>query len=753
MRLRRLIVPLAIALQVGWLPGPAPAIAESPPQAGHVGGLSRAAVQRVTTELVLIETYVTDTQGRPIPGLTADDFELLVDGKPRPIATFEYREVVTPGAGGPPGAAVATAPPRAATTGRRFMMFFEDGTSGPDGLNAARRAADRFLATALVPSDEVAVAVYDDRLRLLHDFTTDREAVRQVIAASLEGSRRISAAYTERLAHEREFDAMRAEVTQTGATATMKAKSNRPPAASGDGAGGAGGGRRGAMSQGGSSSTPGGGQSASSPAPSSQAANESMQQLADMKTLALSYASEETVYLKGVLRALGILVDSLAGWPGYKAVVYMGDGIPENAALPYVQAIDTLGHDPILSQRAQQFDLAPEVEALQRAAAAAGVTMHALQTQGLVAGTGSELQRAYGQANTIAALALGTGGLRSSSNDFVQALDDFQSSSRAYYVIGYAPTGEPDGRYHQVRVRCRKRAAHVHAREGFTRLTPDDARRREIQAAHVLPDLYADMRLDFSAAIGPVAGSKRLVDLVVHVPADAVVFVPEEGRPTAHLMIGVVAIDERLSESFHAARTVQIARQGNAARDVSGIDLYARIRLPDGAQTLTTVVYDDTAGKAGAARLALPASAQGADPILGLSLYAPAEPGLWVEVPFDDAPAAAHESLPDYPVGPSLRTTFAAGESPLCAFRRPAGDETRLARLRVAITRDGKVLRTVAPGTAKSARSASVQVPLPVDGLPPDNYQVTVQEQRQDAWIDLATVPLRLQPPMAAPAE
>src|SRR5262245_28282685 len=52
----------------------------------------RPPTERVTSELVLIETYVRDASGHPIGGLLADDFVLLVDGRRRPIASFEYRE-------------------------------------------------------------------------------------------------------------------------------------------------------------------------------------------------------------------------------------------------------------------------------------------------------------------------------------------------------------------------------------------------------------------------------------------------------------------------------------------------------------------------------------------------------------------------------------------------------------------------------------------------------------------------------------
>jgi len=43
---------------------------------------------RVTTRMVLIDIVVTDKQGRPIPGLRAEDFTLEEKGKAQKIASF-----------------------------------------------------------------------------------------------------------------------------------------------------------------------------------------------------------------------------------------------------------------------------------------------------------------------------------------------------------------------------------------------------------------------------------------------------------------------------------------------------------------------------------------------------------------------------------------------------------------------------------------------------------------------------------------
>ena len=50
-------------------------------------------VFRSAIEAVQMDVFVTDTQGNPVSGLTLDDFELVENGEPRPITTFEAVDI------------------------------------------------------------------------------------------------------------------------------------------------------------------------------------------------------------------------------------------------------------------------------------------------------------------------------------------------------------------------------------------------------------------------------------------------------------------------------------------------------------------------------------------------------------------------------------------------------------------------------------------------------------------------------------
>ena len=51
---------------------------------------------RSGVNLVLVDVVVRDRSGAVVKGLTADDFELLEDGKPQQIVTFAYEEIAKP---------------------------------------------------------------------------------------------------------------------------------------------------------------------------------------------------------------------------------------------------------------------------------------------------------------------------------------------------------------------------------------------------------------------------------------------------------------------------------------------------------------------------------------------------------------------------------------------------------------------------------------------------------------------------------
>lgn len=124
-------------------------------------------VVRVETQLVSVPTVVTDRNGRPLSGLSPENFTLLEDGKPQRITNF-------------------------ATTETPFEIALLLDTSGStrEELGLIRDAANAFIS-ALRPGDRVAIVAFNNTPRngspmatveVASPLADDRQALRRAIA-------------------------------------------------------------------------------------------------------------------------------------------------------------------------------------------------------------------------------------------------------------------------------------------------------------------------------------------------------------------------------------------------------------------------------------------------------------------------------------------------------------------------------------------------------------------------------------------
>jgi len=94
-----------------------------------------------------------------------------------------------------------------------------------------------------------------------------------------------------------------------------------------------------------------------------------------------------------------------------------------------------------------------------------------------------------------------TGGTLARSNDLAGQLTEMVNESSAYYLLGYASTRQPDGRWHELDVKVARRSATVRARRGYyasarplSAELAEEAREEEPAAAAKTPEAPSDSR-------------------------------------------------------------------------------------------------------------------------------------------------------------------------------------------------------------------------------------------------------------------
>ncbi len=165
--------------------------------------------ETIEVSLVSVPVYVS-VRNEPVRGLTREDFELLVNGKPQEIEYFDVTEFVSPGEAGKPTSSLVMAAPEVAEPAvaapgvavtaapalreiarnplrerRLYMLVFDQALSSLVERARSRKAAALFVSQA-APSDFFALATFTATggVQVLLPFTNDREVTRRAIEKS-----------------------------------------------------------------------------------------------------------------------------------------------------------------------------------------------------------------------------------------------------------------------------------------------------------------------------------------------------------------------------------------------------------------------------------------------------------------------------------------------------------------------------------------------------------------------------------------
>jgi Ca-activated chloride channel family protein len=126
------------------------AIVPSAPKSDESIEIDDGDIVRVSSNLVPVSATVTDTRGKAVTDLTVEDFELRVDGQPKPIGGLSHAE-----------------------TPVRLVMLFDNSDSIRSSREFEKQAAMRFFKSVMRPVDQAAIYSVGTVFDLVQPLTND----------------------------------------------------------------------------------------------------------------------------------------------------------------------------------------------------------------------------------------------------------------------------------------------------------------------------------------------------------------------------------------------------------------------------------------------------------------------------------------------------------------------------------------------------------------------------------------------------
>ena len=545
----------------------------------------------VEVNVVNVEVYVTDKNGKQVNDLKQEDFTVLEDGKRVEVTNFAAfssgREVNSPegGSASPsdPAAGAASAPaaePAAPPeTALSLVVFLDDLHLRPEHRVKAMEQIRAFLSRSVRPGDRVMLAANGLGLRLLQPFTTDRAAIDAALKQA------------ESMAPQGQMG----DEARRSAFRTMMSLHSINPCGP------------------------------------------------DIVKPVEAYASEARDEALRTLNALAVTVSSLAGVPGHRALLFVSDGISVtpgeelfevlsqlcggstepfemvtgNPAKPFRGGADPTGYDSRLAGLdAQKYSVAKRFEDLAAHASANRVTFYTIQASGLrgFAGAGADfdlderrLQSSVVQQiqtnnlkSSLTALAVDTGGRAIlDANDLGPDLARMQEDFDSYYSLGYTTAHHGDGQRHKVVVKVKRGDLRIRYRPSYRdKPALEKAADRMLTALlHGIEDNPLEVAVELGVQTPDPGTDTWTVPIRLRMPLDKLTLLQQEagGAHQGRLRLMVATRDEKGATS--PVRQVEVPLEISAQELSSRQYLYAlTLKMPAGVQQVALGVRDEMAG-------------------------------------------------------------------------------------------------------------------------------------------------------------
>lgn len=516
--------------------------------------------------LIAIPVFVTDKDGRSVPGLTAQDFEVEDGGKPAPIEGFLAVSGDGPAAS-PQGAAGGAT---LLSSRRQFVLLFDLALSRSVTIERSRIAARKFLQEKIGPGDLVAVVTSTAQgMKTLLGLSPDRTQVIRAINAMGRGD----------TARNRDplgilYDANLQSTLVVPADAEGK---------------------------------------------DAMAADASRQQtLLMMRQQRQAYAQQISQFLGG-FQALAQQLDSIRGRKnvilfseGFDTTIITGAQGNEKAAASAAVTTGALWEvdsDTYFGSATGQNAL----NSLYASMRGSDVVIHSIDlgsagtdTMDLGSQEGSAFSAVSGL-DSLAAFASNTGGrFVKGVTDIGSALTDIADATKNYYVIAFSPTSSDVGKLRKPKIKVKKPGLKVNHRPVY--LVPDpnkpDPARQALQASEIIAKGLSGGPIILSAYTLPYRSPQNGIGIpiVIQIPPEA--FTAALKRKQINLELFGYLIDDKgtVVDFFRAAPALDPALLGPKLKS-HGLQILTTFGAAAGNHEVRLLLRDPLSQKFGALRL------------------------------------------------------------------------------------------------------------------------------------------------------
>jgi VWFA-related protein len=452
--------------------------------AAWIGAQERPTTDRIFTDsvrvdVVNVEVLVTDKNGRPVYGLTREDFELIVKGERMEISNFYAPK--PPDAPAPEPGPVALEVVEVPPPPRHIVVFVDRTNLLPTRREEILKSVRALIEDRLERGDKVMVVAFDARVDVLSSFGDPPEAHAAALETIMDTAPSTFQTLSDfgRILRCIEFQCNEAEY---------------------------------------------------------------IKQDIDV------YARELRHRSRIMLANLGSVIDSMAGLPGRRSLLLVGDGI---AVLPgeslyaiYQQRYS--GQDGPLQYQfeARRYNLDREIDEVTTLANARRVTIYSLNGGGVI---GNQLAMTSAAVSTTQLVDTNIQFIReanysSSLQDFSgstggrivykpteETLDDVRQDFDAAYSLGFNPNHEPDNKTRNIKVRVAGDGLKLRYRESYMLTTDEGSAAVRTRIAMIIGQ--TDNPLGIAVEFAPTAdgGKRKVIDAAIKIPIASLTMVPVGG--------------------------------------------------------------------------------------------------------------------------------------------------------------------------------------------------------------------------------